>query len=104
MWFTAHTWDARGKPNECEHSQSLRHGFQVNGGSVYTFTRGIRQQGPYAMAAGQSFTVNFEMDFDRLDNSADWSLVTWADQAGVTITHSEGIVSDHFHLQAERSD
>lgn len=47
------------------------------------------------MKAGSTRTIEVLMDWNRENVTKDWSLTAWGEQGGVSVTHNDGIPSDH---------
>ena len=88
VFVTAHTWDKRSYPLECQKS-NLVHSIYLEGDfTVYTFKEGARQMEPISFAAGESKTFIVEFDWGRQHITPDWSVTAWAEDGEVAVTHT----------------
>ena len=57
-----------------------------------TWTHGAYDLRPIKMAAGETLTLNLEVDLRNPDTvlSTDWSVVAWAEKGAVKVTHKSG--------------
>ena len=61
---------------------------------VATFNFGARNLVPFEMAANETIRLETEWDFNNTNLPADWSVVAWAPDGELTLTHQGGWVSD----------
>ena len=55
-----------------------------------TFKYGSNDATPIEMSAGQTLTIETEWDFTNPNLSSDWSIVAWARDGELTLTHNGG--------------
>ena len=46
--------------------------------------------------AGESFTVEVELNWNRAGITKDWSVTAWGESGGVSVAHDEGYKTDSF--------
>mmetsp|Transcript_30626 Transcript_30626/g.37838 ORF Transcript_30626/g.37838 Transcript_30626/m.37838 type:complete len:152 (+) Transcript_30626:1471-1926(+) len=91
VYVTAHSWEKRSYPEECQH-KNLVHSIYLEGDTtVYTFRNGARGMAPIEFGAMETKNFVVEWDFARKDITTDWSVTVWASEGRVAIQHSKDI-------------
>lgn len=96
VYVSAHTWDDRMTGEDCAGRTSRTKYSYLSAAPLpyrYMFTDDVSAAG-FQMSAGQTVRFTTEWNFADEGTIPDWSVVAWAPNGGLSITHEGGWTSD----------